>query len=388
MELKDMTLQDVEARIKELDAIVDASENEEEVRAANEEIPQLMERQAELKDLEERKATAKALEEGKIPTSEIKTVEERKGETGMKDIKEFRNSKEYVDAFAEFVKTGKDEEIRALLTTNVGDAGSIAVPSVVEDIIKTAWDKNEIMSLVTKTDIAGNVMVQFEISGDDAVIHDEGSGAISEENLSLGIVTIVPAMIMKNKGISREAMKMRGEAFLRYIYRELAYRITKKLADITVEKIAALPSSATATSPSAAAVTAAPAMATVSQAMGNLSDEAVNPVIIMNKLTWSSFKAVQYANGYGADPFEGLKVKFSSKLPAYSAANEGDVYMIVGDLGFGAQANFPGGEGIDFIFDEITQKNKGIVDITGSQYAGVEAIACKAFALVKKPATL
>ena len=34
MELKDMNLADVEARRKELDAIVEASENEEEVRAA------------------------------------------------------------------------------------------------------------------------------------------------------------------------------------------------------------------------------------------------------------------------------------------------------------------------------------------------------------------
>lgn len=387
MELKDMNLADVEARRKELDAIVEASENEEEVRAAKEEIKQLVERQAELKDLEERKSIAKSLEEGKIPETEIKVVEERKGEDNMKDIKEFRNSPEYIDAFAEFIKTGKDEELRALLTTNVGDAGTVAIPSMVEDAVKTAWEKNEIMSKVTKTTFPGNQLVQFEISGDDAVIHDEGSGAISEESLRLGIVTIIPEMIMKNKGLSREVMKMRGEAFLSYIYKELAYRIAKKLADVTVGKIIALPSSATETAPSAAQITKGVAIGTVAEAIGNLSDEATNPVIIMNKLTWSAFKAAQYAGSYNVDPFEGLEVLFNSTLPAYSAASAGNVYMVVGDLK-DVQANYPGGEGIDFIFDEITKKNQGLVDITGSQYVGVAVTACKRFTLVKKPESL
>lgn len=387
MELKDMNLADVEARRKELDAIVEASENEEEVRAAKEEIKQLVERQAELKDLEERKSIAKSLEEGKIPETEIKVVEERKGEDNMKDIKEFRNSPEYIDAFAEFIKTGKDEELRALLTTNVGDAGTVAIPSMVEDAVKTAWEKNEIMSKVTKTAFPGNQLVQFEISGDDAVIHDEGSGAISEESLRLGIVTIIPEMIMKNKGLSREVMKMRGEAFLSYIYKELAYRIAKKLADVTVGKIIALPSSATETTPSAAQITKGVAIGTVAEAIGNLSDEATNPVIIMNKLTWSAFKAAQYAGSYNVDPFEGLEVLFNSTLPAYSAASAGNVYMVVGDLK-DVQANYPGGEGIDFIFDEITKKNQGLVDITGSQYVGVAVTACKRFTLVKKPESL
>lgn len=387
MELKDMNLADVEARKQELDALVEASRNEEEVRAAQEEIKQLVERHAELKDLEERKSIAKSLEEGKVPETEIKIIEERKGEENMKDIKEFRNSAEYIDAFAEFVKTGKDEELRALLTTNVGDAGTIAIPSMVENEIKTAWEKNEIMSRTTKTNFPGNQLVQFEISGDDAVIHDEGSGAISEENLSLGIASIIPEMIMKNKGFSREVMKMRGEAFLSYIYKELAYRIVKKLADVTVGKIAALPAIATATTPNAAQITKGVAVGTVADAIGNLSDEATDPVIIMNKLTWSAFKQAQYAGSFSVDPFEGLDVLFSSKLPAYSAASAGDVYMAVGDLK-DVQANYPGGEGIDFIFDEITKKNQGLVDVTGSQYVGVEVTACKRFTLVKKPESI
>ncbi len=384
MEINEMTLENVEARLAECDSIRETSENAEEIEALAKEVEELEVRKAELKDLEERKAIAQEIESGKV-TPEI--IEERKEENKMKTIEEYRNSKEYIDAFAEFVKTGKDEEVRALLTTNVGEAGTVAVPTIVMDKIKTAWDNNAITSRTTKTTFAANVQAEFEISGDDAVIHNEGSGAISEETLTHGIVEIIPEMIMKDKGFSREVMKMRGEEFLNYIYDELSYRIIKKLADVIVGKIAALPSSATSTTPNAASITEGVAMGTVASAIGNLSDEADDLVIIMNKLTWSAFKAAQYANGYGVDPFEGLPVLYNNTLPAYSTANTNDVYMAVGSLK-DVQVNYPGGEGIDFIFDEISKKKEAIVEITGSQYAGVGVTACKRFTLVKKPAAI
>ncbi|MBP5263669.1 MAG: phage major capsid protein, partial [Lachnospiraceae bacterium] len=181
---------------------------------------------------------------------------------------------------------------------------------------------------------------------------------------------------------------MRGEAFLRYIYSELAYRIVKKMADVLVEKINALDATGSATAPKQAVITAAPAMATVATAIGNLTDEAENPVIIMNKLTYAAFKAVQYANGYGVDPFEGLPVKFNNTLPAYSAASTNDIYMIVGDLGYGAMANFPDGDVIDFKLDELTRKKEDMIEVLGKEYVAIEVVACKAFCQVKKPAVI
>ena len=65
----------------------------------------------------------------------------------MKTVEEYRNSKEYINAFADYIKTGKADECRALLTTNVGDAGEIAVPDFVYNIIKTDWTKSQIMAL-------------------------------------------------------------------------------------------------------------------------------------------------------------------------------------------------------------------------------------------------
>jgi HK97 family phage major capsid protein len=385
MELKDMTLADVEARLAEIDGLVKASENEEEIRSFTEEMKELEARKVELKDLEERKEAAKEIQEGK---ASVTTVEERKGEEKMKDIKEFRNSTEYVNAFAEFVKTGNADECRALLTTNVGEAGTIAVPDFVYDQIKTAWDRNEILQLVPREEVPGNLQVQFEISGTDAVVHDEGSGAVAEETLVLGIVTLIPKNIKKWISVSDEVMGLRGQAFLDYILRELNHKIMKKTADELVGKIAALPDTATATTPSAGVVASAPAVGTVAAAMGELSDDAANPIVIMNKKTWSAFKAAQYAAQYAVDPFEGLTVRYNNSLPAYADASEGQVYMIVGDLGYGALANFPNGFVPTYKVDELTQKKSDLVEILGKLFGVAEPVACKAFALVTKPAQI
>ena len=385
MELNEMTLSDVEQRIAELSAEDKSNKSTEEINAMTEELKALNERKAELADLEARKKAAEAINGGKVTT---KTIERGKGEPKMMTVEEYRNSKEYINAFAEYVKTGKDDECRALLTTNVGEAGTIAVPDFVLDEIKTAWDRNEILQLVPRTEIPGNLRIQFEIDATDAVIHDEGSGAVAEEVLTLGIVTLIPKNIKKWISVSDEVMSLRGQAFLNYIFRELNHKILKKAADELVSKIAKLPAVANATTPMAAAITEAPANGTVASAMSELSDEASNPTIIMNKKTWSAFKKAQYAAGYSVDPFEGLNVRYNNSLPAYADASAGDVYMIVGDLGYGALANFPDGFAASYKVDDLTKKKEDLVEILGKMFGVTEPVACRAFTLVKKPESI
>lgn len=379
MDYTSMSTEEIEARIAEIKTEISTAEADK-----------LAELRSELEAIEQRKAQAKAEAEERAKVAEatdLPIITESPKEEVRKtmDIKEFRNSAEYINAYAEYIKTGKDEEIRTLLTTNV-DNGTIAVPDFVLDTVKTAWDKEEIMSLIPKTSIKGNLKVQFEISGTEAIVHTEGSGAVDEEILTEGIVTIVPANIKKWISISDEVMALRGEAFLNYIYAELTMRIMKKAADQIIALIVALPTTATSTSVAANKIAVAPAMATVATAIGNLSDEASNPVIVMNKLTWSEFKAVQYANNYGVDPFEGLKVVFNNTLPAFTSASTGDVYMIVGDFSQGALANMPEGEGINFKFDELTRKKEDLVEVLGRMYVGLGLVANKSFVNVTKPA--
>ena len=123
---------------------------------------------------------------------------------------------------------------------------------------------------------------------------------------------------------------------------------------------------------------------TVASAMALLSDEASNPVLIMNKQTWGSFKAIQYAGNFNVDPFENLPVLYNNTMKAYSAASTGDTYAIVGDLGEGALANFPDGDDIDFLFDELTYKKSDLIEIMGERMVGVEVVAPGAFVKVVK----
>ena len=384
MNINEMALADVEARLAEIEGELETRSGEE-LDALKAEVAELQTRKAELEALEERQANAKALEEQRA-TEPVKEIETRKEEKTMQKIEEYRNSEEYINAYAEYIKTGKDEEVRKLLTTNVGDAGQVAVPDFVYDIIKTDWLKSGILSLVKRISVQGNMKVQFELSAGDAVIHDEGSGAVSEESLTLGVVTLVPESIKKWISVSDEVNDMKGEAFLRYIYDELTYKIARKAESILINKIKNLSTSASASAVNAKKVKAGAALGTIATALGELNAEAQNPVILMNPATKAAFKAAVYAGQFNADPFEGLTVYLTNDLPAISAASENDVYAIVGDFGYGALANFPNGEATEIKYDDKTLMTEDLIKILGREYVAIEPIACRAFVNITAPA--
>lgn len=371
-EIKNISAEECEARIAEIKN--EMNDENADIEALSAEVDAIEERKnALIKEEESRKALADKV--AKDVTAPI--IEERKEDKKMENI-EIRNTAEYIDAFAEYIKSGKDNECRALLTENV--SGSVPVPEFVYDIVKTAWEREGIMSRVKKAYIAGNLKVGFEVSSDGAVIHTEGDEAVDEENLVLGVVELVPASIKKWISVSDEVVDLRGEAFLRYVYDELAYQIAKKAADALVNLIVTAPASTTTTAIGVSTIDVASISAdTIAQAMGKLSDEANNPVIIMNKATWSAFKAVQYANAYGVDVFEGLTVLFNNTLPSFATASDSDVFAIVGDLEQGALANFPNGDGISFKYDDRTLMTSDLVRILGRQYVGLGIVAPGAF---------
>lgn len=384
-EIKNLAIEDIEARFVQIEKeLADADSNK--MDELDVEMKALEERKAELaQQIEQRKEDMSNVIEGRGHVVDLKPIitEEKK------TMEEIRNSKAYIDAYAEYIKTGDATECRALtseLDTTPNGTGTVAVPEFVYDIVKTAWDNEGIMSLVRKTYLKGTLKVQFEISGDEAHTHVEGASAVSEENLVLGIVSLTPISIKKWISISDEVYDLRGESFLRYIYDELTYRIAKKAADMLIAKIEACGTVSTTTCPGVPKVQDNPALDTIAQALGKLSDEARDPVIIMNKATWSAFKAVQYAGSYPIDPFEGLEVRFNNSITAYSAATTGVTYAIVGDLGHGAIANFPNGEGIDFKFDEMSQKKLDLIEVLGREYVGLGVVAPGAFVKVVKEA--
>ena len=301
--------------------------------------------------------------------------EERKNMTNA----EIRASHEYNVAYANYIKTGSDAECRALLTENV--SGTVPVASYVEGRVRTAWDREGITSRVRKTFMKGNVKIGYEISASGAIVHTEAANtAVTEETLTLGIVTLVPQSIKKWISISDEVYDLAGEEFLDYIYDELTYRIAKKLADAIVADIEACGTVSTGSLPAVPKITSTTVtLGLVAQALAELSDEAANPVIMMNKSTWGAFKAAQAAGNFGYDPFEGLPVVFNDTISAFSAATTGVTYAIVGDLGLGAQANFPNGQEIEIKFDDKTKMEYDLIRILGREYVGHAVVAPKAF---------
>ena len=378
MEIREMTIEQIEERknaiVAELDNEgADLNALEAEMRSLNDEIEA---RKAEEAQKAEIRSAVAAGEVGEV----VKAVVEEKRE--MKTNEEIRASKEYIDAFAKYLINEDASECRALLTTQA--SGSVPVPVIVDEIIRTAWENDEILSRVKKTNIRGNLKVAFELSADGAFVHTEGTTAPTEESLTLGIVEMIPRNIKKWIRISDEAIAMGGETLVRYIYDELTYQIVKKLADLVVNDVKSAPTSATSSAASAAAVQLAPSVTTVASAFANLSDEARNPVIVMNKLTYANFVAAQAAGNFAFDPFMGLPVLFNNSLPAYDSASTNAVYAFVGDLN-GVQVNYPEGDGLVIKYDYMTEAEADLVKIVGRQYVAHAVTACGRFCNIKKP---
>ncbi len=376
-----MTIEEINTRKAEITAELEKPEADldalhEEVRALNAEA-------------EEIRASALAAEEQRKMIAEeavkVTVVEKHESEEKTMTLNEIRSSTEYVDAYAKYLRSNDDRECRALLKTE-NASGKVPVPVLVDDIIRHAWENEEILRRCRLTYFKGNLKVAFEKAGDNAYVHTEGSTAPTEEALELGIVTMTPNNIKKWIHITDEDVTMGGEAFVRYIYEELAYQITKKLAALVVAAITALQTSNQDTSVGAKQVTAAPGLTTIAEAFANLSDEATDAVIIMNKLTYADFVAAQAAANYAYDPFMGLPVLFNSQLPAYSTATGGtDIYAIVGDLK-GMQINYPEGSGIVIKWDDLSESEADLVKVVGRQYVAYAATAPFRFTNIKKPA--
>ena len=378
MELKTMSVEQLEERKAEIAGLLDQPDAdldalEAEVRSIKEE-------------LEARKAAAAQREEIRkaVAAGAGAVVTEIKEETKMTN-EEVRNSKAYIDAFAKYLINEDDRECRSLLTETV--SGTVPVPAFVDSIIHAAWENDAILSRVKKTYIRGNLKVAFERSADPAYAHTEGTTAVTEESLTLGIVTMIPKNIKKWITVSDEAVAMGGEALVRYIYDEVTYQIVKLLASLVVGDIAGASTSHGATAVGVPKITQAPGVTTVAAAAANLSDQARNLVVIMNRLSEVAFLEAAAAGNFAVDPFAGVTKVYTSALPAYSTADANAVYAIVGDLD-GAQVNYPEGDGVVIKYDDLSLAEADLVKIVGRQYAAHGVTAPGKFCNIAKPSAV
>ena len=375
MNIEEMKMDDIEVRSAQIKE--ELEKEDADIDALTAEVEKLEARKAQiLEEVEQRKAL---LEEVNATAVEIeeKPQEERKVEI------EVRNTKEYALAYAKYIRSEDDRECRALLTENGG--GTVAVPEFVYDEIKTAWNEDGIMSRVRKSYLKGNLKVGFEISATGAVKHTEGQ-AVNEQTLVMGIVQLVPVAIKKWISISDEALDLdNAESYLRFIYRELAHHIAAAAAKELIDQINAAPTASTTTAVGVAKLTATQvSLGLVASAIAQLSDQAAAPVVMMNKLTYAAFKQAQYGASYPVDPFEGCDVVFNENIASLNTATTGVTWAIVGDLGYGALANFPNGEEIQIKRDDYTLAASDLVRFIGREFVGIGPVAPGAFVKIVK----
>lgn len=362
MDFTEMTIEELEARMAAIPAELekegaDLDALEAEVRGIKSE-------------LEARKAAAAKREEIRKSVAAgagvvVQKFEEEKRE--MPTLEEIRGSKEYAEAYKNYIIHEDDSECRALLSENATN-GVVPVPIIVDSVVRTAWERNEILSRVNRTEFRGNFKAYFELSADGAYEHAEGTTAPTEEALTLGVVTMIPKNIKKWITISDEAVAMGGEEFLRYIYDEITYQVAKKLASLCVADVTGANTTNGSTAIGVPKVNMAPAVTTIPTAAANLSEEATNLCVVMNRLTEVEFVSAYAAGNFAVDPFAGLTKVYSSALPAYSTASDNAVYAIVGDLS-AIQVNFPEGDGMVIKYDDLTNAEADMVKVVGRQYA-------------------
>lgn len=379
-EIKALDMEGVENRSMEIKEEMTAENADLETLSA--EVTALEERKAAL--VEEMKKTQAAVAEG------AGKVIEKQEERNMKPtFEEVRSSEQYVNAYAEYIKTGDDKEVRSVLTEmGVGasdPSAGVAVPTSVEDRIRTAWDNDAILSRVKRSNVKGILKVGFELSATPAVVHAEGAAAPDPETLNLGIVSLVPETLKKWITISDEAFDLRGQAFLDYIMDEIEYRIIKLAADTVVADITSAPTTATKTAASVAHVETT-GIADIVNAIAALSDEAQNPVIIMNKQSYAYYKGLAMGAGYAVDPFDGLEVLFNNTLDAATATPASGVVnkiAIVGDLQ-GESVNFTNGYEPTIKVDDLSLAESDLIKVVGRLPMGHGVTACGRFAVITK----
>ena len=365
MELKNMSSEELEMRKAEIAGMVDNEDADldaltEEVRSINEELQER--KNAEAKKEEIRNAVSEGNGE---EVESIDLIEEKKTMDNM----EIRNTREYINAFAKYVRTEDDRECRALLTENV--SGTLPVPEFVYGIVSKEIASSEILNRARHMNAKGNLKVGFEISAPAAEAHTEGDEAIDEEALTLGVVEIVPQMLKKWVSISDEALDLaNGEEYLRYIYEEVARGIVRAKEDAIVAAILAAPQTATSSAPAVAKTgSAAGAIDDFVNGRALLSSAARDLCIICTPAQYATYRSLQMAAQYGVDPFDGLPVLFNDTVTA----------PIIGDLK-GVMVNEA--SDIQLKFDDKTLMTEDLVRILGRQYVGIAVVGEKFFAKV------
>jgi HK97 family phage major capsid protein len=213
MEIKEMTLQDVEERLTAIEGEIEAASEVETVNTLADEKRNLIERQAELKDLAQRKADAQALQTGKV---EGQIKEERT----MENIKTYSvDSAEYREAFFKKLqgRSLDEAELRAVTAT-------AAIPTVTMNKIVGIIEQSPLINAVDVTYIPGNVT--YPVENSVAAASWKAMGSASEDSAdALTSISLGAYKLIKTVEITADVQAMAIDAFEDWLVARLANKI-------------------------------------------------------------------------------------------------------------------------------------------------------------------
>ena len=350
------------------------------------------------KEIENLEETRKkfAEQEGRMSfmnTVSIKEVEERVAETNVNVY----DTKEYREAWVNYIKTGDDKEVRALTTAT----DNIPVPTIMQGYVETAWEKyGKFSQLVSKSYVKGYMAIPLELDADPAVWHAEGTEMPQEEEITLGQILLQPKMIKKWISLTDELMAMAADEFIRYVADEVVYRVIKLLDDSIINGTVGADGKGVvgiANNTNTLSVTSALTFNAINAVVAQLVSFdnltiAMNPQTFFNNymgLTDLQERPIyQVATDNTGKPqymINGLRVEFTTALPAYDSASAGDVWAIVGDFK-GYKLNLPEGDGVVTLLDQLTLAREDKVYMLGRILAAGNVTRLKHFGQLKKAA--
>lgn len=367
----------------------DVEKLEQEARQMDKEIEVLEETRNTLENQEERMSLMNNVSTDKVEAR--KTVVEKKAN--------YYDSVEYKSALERAYKTGDATQLRGLLVTEP-DSGTMPIPTIMQREIEVAWEEfGNLVARCNVVGIRGILAVPVEVEADPAVWHDEGEDAPDSEDITFGQILLQPKFIKKIVELTDEVVLLCGDEFLRYIAREMTYRILLLLNQAIVARtdangkgVIGIVGNANATTESAEL-----SFNTPNVAMAELRTWD-NVCVVLNKKTFFS-QVLGMTDSTGRPIYQvmldntnrpryfyaGLPVEFTDAVKDYDTADANDPYMIVGNFK-GYKLNLPYGRQPQLIYDTITRAGEDVEVVTGKLPAAGNITKLGYFVVFTKPA--
>lgn len=366
----------------------------EEVSALEAEATQI---ETDVKELEELRGK---FEEQEQRMSLIRNVEPTKVEERVKveerKIDQF-DTPEYRKAWVDSIRSNNDAELRAMTTT----MDNVPIPTLMQGYVETAWEKfGKFSRIVSKSFVKGYMAIPVELSADPAVWHDENSAMPAEETITLGQILLKPKMIKKWISITDELAAMSPEEFMRYLADELVYRVVLLLDHAIISGSADAQGNGVVGivgNDNTEKVTSALTFNAINSAVAEL-DTFENLVVAMNQKTFfTNYMGLkdlqdrpiyQIATDNTGRPqyfINGIRVEFTTALPAYDDATAGQAWAVVGNFR-GYRLNMPEGETVKMLYDPYTMAREDKAIMVGRLYVAGNVVRLKHFAQLNKAA--